>query len=136
MHIDTTPVTMTNSFHVTSLEKFRDIVGDIRWDADAVPTADIDVGDWCRFYNAAGIVGFREDSGRIDTDEEAVYEALQAIVEPGDAIIITEIGTRTLEPSNALATIITQDGIDYTSLRVAAEARARKLTRNPEFVFA
>lgn len=92
--------TRTNYFSVTDEDMLRDIVDRIVWDNDDGFFEDR--GGKFAFGSYGSICSLRKAESENDSDSDedyddefeadAVYEALQAIVAPDDAIIITEIG--------------------------------------------
>ena len=135
--------TRTNYFKTTDPEKLRDIVERIVWtDGDLSFFAE-EKGAY-GFGAYSSILGLRpaqgidndpddEDLNTEDFDSEEVYAALQEILAPDDAIIITEIGYEKLRYLTAYATIITCDEIKYINLETTALDVARELTGNLEF---
>lgn len=79
----------------------------------------------------------KEDCESEDCDDnyntDDVYKALQEIVAPGDAIIITEVGYEKLRYLVGDAVVITRDAIEYINLRSAAMEAACTLLNNPQF---
>ena len=96
--------TRTNYFSVTDEDMLRDIVDRIVWDNDDGFFEDR--GGKFAFGSYGSVCGLRNAESENDSDSDeaydddcddeyeadAVYEALQSIVAPDDAIIITEIG--------------------------------------------
>lgn len=131
--------TRTNYFSVTDAEKLRDIVGRIIWDNSG---SFLEEGHGGYVFGCYGYVfGLRkskqEDCDNEDSDDDynadSVYEALQEIVAPGDAIIITEVGYEKLRYLVGDTVVITRDAIEYINLRSAAMEAACKLLNNPQF---
>lgn len=131
--------TRTNYFSVTDAEKLRDIVGRIIWDNSG---SFLEEGHGGYVFGCYGsVIGLRkskqEDCDNEDSDDDynadSVYEALQEIVAPGDAIIITEVGYEKLRYLVGDTVVITHDAIEYINLRSAAMEAACKLLNNPQF---
>ena len=131
--------TRTNYFSVTDAEKLRDIVDRIIWDNSG---SFLEEGYGGYVFGCYGSInGLRNpkqedcDSEDYDDDYNAddVYEALQEIVAPGDAIIITEVGYEKLRYLVGDTVVITRDAIEYINLRSAAMEAACKLLNNPQF---
>lgn len=131
--------TRTNYFSVTDAEKLRDIVGRIIWDNSG---SFLEEGHGGYVFGCYGsVIGLRnpkqEDCDNEDSDDDynadSVYEALQEIVAPGDAIIITEVGYEKLRYLVGDTVVITRDAIEYINLRSAAMEAACKLLNNPQF---
>lgn len=138
--------TRTNYFSVTDEEKLRDIVNRIIWDSEDDGFFEERDGMFA-FGEYGSICGLRraesEDScdAEEDYDEDcddefeadAVYEALQSIVAPDDAIIITEIGYEKLRYLVGYAVVITSKAIETVELRTDAVNASRRLLNNPMF---
>ena len=131
--------TRTNYFSVTDAEKLRDIVGRIIWDNSG---SFLEEGYGGYAFGCYGSIDGLRESPKEDCDSEDcddnynaddVYEALQEIVAPGDAIIITEVGYEKLRYLVGDAVVITRDAIEYINLRSAAKAAACNLLNNPQF---
>lgn len=138
--------TRTNYFSVTDEDKLRDIVNRIIWDSE--DDGFFKERDGMFAFGAYGsISGLRRAESENDCDSEedydedcddefeseAVYEALQALVSPDDAIIITEIGYENLRYLVGYAVVITSKAIETVELRTDAVNTARKLLNNPDF---
>lgn len=134
--------TRTNYFGVTDPEKLKEIVGRILWDEGNLSFLAEADGRW-GFGAYGSICGLRpaepapsngddeeEDS---EWDADAVYVALQEIVAPGDAVIITEVGYEKLRYLVGSAIIVTRDSIETVNLQLASLDAARKLLHNPAF---
>lgn len=137
--------TRTNYFSVTDEEKLRNIADRIIWDSGDDAFFE-ERGGMFAFGAYGSVCGLRmaESEDNCDTEEDyddcddefeadAVYEALQAIVAPGDAIIITEIGYEKLRYLVGYAVVITSNAIETVELRNDAVNAARKLLNNPQF---
>ena len=131
--------TRTNHFSVTDPEKLTQIVNRIRWDEGELIFLAEEDGRFCfGAYSAiCGLVKPAEeaDSG-CDDDEyepESVYAALQEIVAPDDAIIITEVGFEKLRYLTAYAMVITRDGANCVELRGEALNKAQAMLHNPQY---
>lgn len=132
--------TRTNYFSVTDADKLREIVNRFIWD-DSDSFLEEGYGGYA-FGCYGTIDGLRKPTLDDDDDSEDydddynvddVYEALQEIVAPGDAIIITEVGYEKLRYLVGDTVVITRDAIEYINLRSAAVEAARKLLNNPQF---
>lgn len=129
MQDNTYPITISNRFHVTDTDALIGLLDSITWDRDSHLTVETYPDGTCAFSNDAAITGL---NGNTD-DEDAVYEGLQALVPEDDAIVVIEMNSGLIDPGNALVTVITANGIDYTSIYNEAERRARRLTGNRDF---
>lgn len=144
--------TRTNYFAVTDEEKLKNIVAHIRWGGGELDFLDKENGKWgFGGYGSISGLDFNDvkfnddddcDDGYEEEDEweeydewapDAVYEALQEVVSPDDAIIITEIGYENLRHLNAHSIIITRYFIDIVELRTSALSRACEMLNNPEY---
>ena len=129
--------TRTNYFEVTDPDKLRDIVNRINWDCDD-NFFDEDHGSFAFgcYGTICGLFG-SEDADNDDSDDEyeaeAVYEALQKIVAPDSAIIITEVGYEKLRYLVGCAVIITHNAIEYEDIHDQSLKTARRLLGNPNF---
>lgn len=133
--------TRTNYFSVTDEDMLRDIVDRIVWDNDDGFFEDR--GGKFAFGSYGSICGLRKAESENDSDSDedyddefeadAVYEALQSIMAPDDAIIITEIGYEKLRYLVGYAVVITSKAIETVELRTDAVNTARKLLNNPTF---
>lgn len=144
--------TRTNYFAVTDEEKLKNIVAHIKWGGGELDFLDKENGKWGfgGYGSISGLyfndVKFNDDDDCDDGYEEedeweeydewapdAVYKALQEVVSPDDAIIITEIGYENLRCLNAHSIIITRDSIDIIELRTSALSKACEMLNNPEY---
>ncbi len=137
--------TRTNYFNVTDPEKLKDIVERINWDWVSKPAFFVEENGQFAFGAYSSICGLKpeadasagkdllEDEDDDGYEVEAVYEALQKIVAPGSAIIITEIGFEKLRYLTAFSVIITQEAIESEELRSQSLTLARKLLGNPAY---
>ena len=144
--------TRTNYFAVTDEGKLKNIVAHIKWGGGELDFLDKENGKWGfgGYGSISGLyfndVEFNDDDDCDDGYEEedeweeydewapdAVYEALQEVVSPDDAIIITEIGYENLRHLNAHSIIITRDSIDIIELRASALSKACEMLNNPEY---
>lgn len=133
--------TRTNYFSVTDEDMLRDIVDRIVWDNDDGFFEDR--GGKFAFGSYGSICGLRKAESENDSNSDedyddefeadAVYEALQSIMAPDDAIIITEIGYEKLRYLVGYAVVITSKAIETVELRTDAVNTARKLLNNPTF---
>lgn len=136
--------TRTNYFSVTDEDMLRDIVDRIVWDSGDGFFEDRS-GKFA-FGSYGSVCGLRgvESEDNCDSEEDyddcdddfeadAVYEALQSIVAPDDAIIITEIGYEKLRYLVGYAVVITSKAIETVELRTDAVNAARRLLNNPKF---
>ena len=134
--------TRTNYFSVTNEDQLRDIADRIIWDSGDDGFFEERSGKFA-FGAYGSVCGLRkaDSENDIDSDEDyddefetdAVYEALQSIVAPDDAIIITEIGHEKLCYLVGYAVVITSKAIETVELRTDAVNTARKLLNNPIF---
>lgn len=139
--------TRTNHFSVTDPEKLKDIVDRIRWSEGDSPFFSEENGKYCfgaydtimglsmKKDRAAQAVDAEDDA--YDEDEERdvdkVYYALQEIVAPDDAIIITEIGYEKLRYLTAYSIIITESDVASVDLGETAVQRAADILGNPDY---
>ena len=133
--------TRTNYFSVTDEDMLRDIVDRIVWDNDDGFFEDR--GGKFAFGSYGSICGLRKAESENDSDSDedyddefeadVVYEALQSIVAPDDAIIITEIGYEKLRYLVGYAVIITSKAIETVELRTDAVNAARRLLNDSTF---
>lgn len=134
--------TRTNYFSVTDADKLRDIVNRIVWGEGELNFLAEENGRWS-FGAYGNIRGLRpaepvlsdEDGEEEDSewDADEIYAALQEIIAPGDAAIITEIGYENLRYLVGDAVIITRDSIEAVNLQRASLDAARTLLHNPAF---
>lgn len=131
--------TRSNYFRVTDPEAFKRIINCVITDEDSLEL-------WERTENGTTYYGFGAYSSICglqpeaeDTDNdgefevEAVYEALSKVVDPDDAIIITEIGYEKLRYLTAYAVVITCEKTELVELREASIDVACSLLGNPNF---
>lgn len=138
-------VTRTNYFNVTDPEKLKDIVERINWDLVSEPDFFVEENGQFAFGAYSSICGLKpeanvsagkdlsEDEDDDEYEPEAVYEALQKVVAPGSAIIITEIGFEKLRYLTAYSVVITQDALESEGLRSQSLSLARRLLGNPAY---
>lgn len=139
-------VTRTNYFSVTDSNKLKEIVSHIQWCDGALEFFNEEKGRW-GFWGYGSIRGLNfmdtecnndGDCEEIDTEDDewepdVVYEALQKVIAPGDAIIITEIGYENLCYLNAYSIIITCNSIEVEELRTHAILKACEMLNNPKY---
>lgn len=144
--------TRTNYFSVTDPEKLKDIVDRIRWSEGDSPFFSEENGKYCfGAYDTIMGLSMKKDEAQdanaaynlYDEDEDydddkernadMVYDALQEIVAPDDAIIITEVGHEKLRYLKGHALVITKDEIAYINLHDAAIDKARALLSNDQY---
>lgn len=129
--------TRTNYFKVTDEDQLQDIVKRIVWN-DAFHTFFSHDADGFGFGSEGTICGLRapdqnDEEEDADDDPEDVYKALQRIVAPDDAIIITEIGFENLRYLVGFSVVITRDQIECVDLRDESLRKAQELLQNPDF---
>lgn len=122
--------TRTNYFTVSNEEKLKDIVEHIKWENGELDFLNKENGKWA-FGGCGSICGLGSSDDEWEPND--VYEALQKIIVPGDAIIITEIGHEKLGYLNAYSVIITCDEIEVEELRTRAILKACEMLNNPKY---
>jgi len=127
----------TNYFSVTDEERFRAIMDCV------VVGSDVDVfeetddngkklfGFGC-YGSIYGVADTEEDEVDLD-DLDSLFSALQEVIDPNDAIIVTEIGNEKLRYLVAVSTVITKTEIQSVDAQNAALELVRKLLDNPDY---
>lgn len=113
--------TRTNYFGVTDEDKFKEIMSKIRPTPEYVQET-VDGRKKFTFYcdgSLDGYPGFSKD--------------LQEILEEGDAVLITEVGSENFRYLTGYCTIITRTDVTTVDLAEYAKNTARQLLGNPEW---
>lgn len=137
-------VTRTNYFRVTDAERLKKIIDSAHLGEDTLELferkADDEIyyGFGC-YDSIEGLYPNWERADEYDEPEdgepsfELFEEELQKILNPCDAIIITEVGHEKLRYLTAYSCIITADGVSTVSLADAAIQKAQGLLSNPNW---
>jgi hypothetical protein len=125
----------TNYFSVTDEEKFRRIIGSCSAEDDILIFDSEDGTGKVGFACMGSIYGIppTEDEDDTESDLDAFYDALQAIIAEDDAIIITEVGYEKLRCLIGHCTVITWNEIQYIDVRNKAVELAGTLLNNKSF---
>lgn len=134
--------TRSNYFRVTDPERLSAIIGDTKTGEDDLELWNEELNNetWYAFGGYSTIIGLKppcDDGDDDEYDDEpdfASFErALQEILHPEDAIIITEIGNEKLRYLTAYSIIITKDEIASVGLAEHAVQKAVDMLNNPEY---
>ncbi|MDR1558700.1 MAG: hypothetical protein LBS84_03185 [Clostridiales bacterium] len=128
----------TNYFAVTDEAEFRKIIASVSAEDEVSvfkqPQPDGTVKYGFGLYGSIyGLPDNEDPDGDEDPSMSAFESALQEVLVPGDAILMTEIGYEKLRYLTAFCGIITKDTIQYTDLRDSALTLAKELLSNPDF---
>lgn len=133
--------TRSNYFRVTNPERMREIVSQAIADEDTLSLFEEHTESETLFgFGCYGsILGLpMPEASEEDDDEEYSFDgflsALQEILAPGDAIIVTEVGYEKLRYLVGVSTIVTADTISSVQLNEAAIAAARRQLGNPNWI--
>lgn len=106
--------TRTNYFAVTDPDRFKEIMGNVVGAEDNVEVFEREIGGVLKygFGCYTTICGYEAEDEDEPYDYDAFVEDLQEVLAPGDAIVITEIGSEKLRYLYAASQIITKDAIE------------------------
>lgn len=127
-------ISKTNHFHVTDVERLKDIV--CRMQCSAKVNLVEDPQDTYVIWSDADILGvYPEDlEGEISgPDFELMTSELQAILPEGEALILFEIGTESLRYIVATATIVTKNTIRQINLLDEALDAVRSILNDSDW---
>ena len=125
-------ITRTNYFRVIDPKKLEKIISmvDVDWNELKSWTHEAEGITYYAFGGYCTIYGMQTEEfaeGLSYADYDAFCKALQEVVYPGDAIIITEVGNENLRYLKAFSTVITHDHVEIVWLQDEALACARRL---------
>ena len=135
--------TRTNYFSVTDLEAFKRLISECMT-TDGLSLTFMSEEDKVGFYVESSLFGIPLESETDDQEDgsdedcqgaslDLFHEKLQALVAPGDAIIITEVGREKMRYLVGDVTVITRSEVRYMNLRDSAIAMAQDMLGNPSF---
>jgi hypothetical protein len=129
----------TNYFAVTDETEFRKIIASVIAE-DEVSVFEQPQPDGIMKFGFGlygSIYGLPTNDNPDDEDKDpemdAFESALQNVLAPGDAILMTEIGYEKLRYLTAVCGVITKDAIQYVDLRDSALNLAKELLGDPNF---
>lgn len=135
--------TRTNYFSVTDLEAFKHLISECMT-TDGLSLTFMSEEDKVGFYVESSLFGIPMEPETDDQEDgfaedcrgaslDLFHEKLQALVAPGDAIIITEVGREKMRYLVGDVTVITRSEVRYMNLRDSAIAMAQDMLGNPSF---
>jgi len=128
----------TNYFSVTNEAKFREIIASC-YAYDEIHILESIQEDGSKKFGFGcyeAISGIPSDDGDGDGDDkdmDALYDALQKVLPKGDAIMITEVGSKELHYLVGNCVVITPDDIQYVDVWGEALKLARRMLGNEKF---
>ena len=127
--------TRTNYFHVTNIEKFKDLIAHCTGEGEVFIFEEKDSeGEFQFAFGVYGAFCGYDTGNEADEPDDQFNEfavKLQALLRPDDACIIYNAGSEKLRYVGGVATIITRDKIDSVSLVKAATQKTRELLDDP-----
>lgn len=130
-------VVRTNYFRVTDEEELRKIIDKIQTQNPEIALWESKTGDGGKTFafGGDGSIDYYDDG---DDDVEpynvdAIYSMLQKILNPDDAIIVTEVGHESMRYLTAYSIVITKDKIQHVDLEQEFTDVARALLHNKNY---
>lgn len=130
-------VVRTNYFRVTDEEELRKVIGKIQNQNSEIELWELQTRDGGKAFAFGGdgsIDYYDEGDDDVEPyDVDMVYNKLQEILNPDDAIIITEVGREALRYLTAYSIVITKNDIQNIDLEQESADVARALLHNKNY---